>query len=52
MHTLPVFVGIVDAEQPVFLNDEHSEFQWVHGIVSLNAEPFEFRARRCDARAV
>ncbi|CUX54483.1 NUDIX hydrolase [Agrobacterium deltaense] len=37
---LPVFVGIVDAERPVFLNDEHSEFQWVSFAEATEMVPF------------
>lgn len=28
IYIAPVFVGFVEEEQPVILNDEHSEYQW------------------------
>ncbi|MBX4884545.1 NUDIX domain-containing protein [Rhizobium bangladeshense] len=37
---LPVFVGVVDAEQTVFLKDEHSEFQWVSFAQAMEMVPF------------
>nr|WP_246729074.1 NUDIX domain-containing protein [Rhizobium leguminosarum] len=37
---LPVFVGVVDAEQTVSINDEHSEFQWVSFAEAMEMVPF------------
>ncbi|ARM92526.1 NUDIX hydrolase domain-containing protein (plasmid) [Rhizobium sp. CIAT894] len=37
---LPVFVGVVNAEQAVVLNDEHSEFQWVSFAEAVEMVPF------------
>lgn len=40
IYIAPVFVGFVQEEQPVILNDEHSEYQWfpfeeAKGVISL-----------------
>ena len=37
---LPVFVGIVKADAPVVLNDEHSEYRWVSFDVASRMVPF------------
>lgn len=37
---LPVFVGFVDAEAAVIINDEHSEFRWVSFETALSKVPF------------
>lgn len=37
---LPVFVGFVDADDPVTINDEHSDFRWVTFEEALTMIPF------------
>ncbi|MDH6297778.1 NUDIX hydrolase [Agrobacterium fabrum] len=37
---LPVFVGFVNGETPVVLNEEHSEFCWVPFETAINLVPF------------
>lgn len=37
---LPVFVGFVDAEAAVVINDEHSEFRWLPFETALGMVPF------------
>lgn len=36
----PVFVGFVDADMEVVINDEHSEFKWVQISEALSMVPF------------
>ncbi|MCZ7451004.1 NUDIX domain-containing protein [Agrobacterium rhizogenes] len=37
---LPVFVGFVNGETPVVLNEEHSEFCWLPFETAINLVPF------------
>ena len=37
---VPVFVGFVDAQAAVIINDEHSEFRWVSFEAALGMVPF------------